>query len=150
MTFQMFTQNLFADDILLFKPIKSDFDFCDLQKDIDAINNWTFVTLNASKTKFMLFSRTTKSHLPLLLNGTQIEKVSNFKYLGIWLSANLTLSKHIENVCYKVQRLLKYIYCTFFPHCFPESILHLYKTQVLPILEYGCPIWDPRLQTRWE
>ena len=30
---------LFADDILLFKPIKSD--FCDLQKDIDAISNWT-------------------------------------------------------------------------------------------------------------
>ena len=48
---------LFADDILLFKPIKSDSDFCDFQKDIDAISNWTVanhLTLNANKTKFML------------------------------------------------------------------------------------------------
>jgi len=32
---------------------------------------------------------------------------------------------------------LGFIYRTFSPHCSPESILHLYKTQVMPILEYG-------------
>ena len=55
---------LFADDILLFKPIKSDSDFCDFQKDIDAISNWTVanhLTLNANKTKFILISHTRKS-----------------------------------------------------------------------------------------
>ena len=138
---------LFADDILLFKPFKSDSGFCDFQKDIDAISNWTVanhLTLNANKTKFMLISRIRELQCQsFLLNGIQIERVRHFKYLGIWLSDDLTWSKHIESVCCKAWRLLGYIYCTFSPHCFPESILPLYKTQVLPILEYGCVIWDP-------
>ena len=128
---------LFADDILLFKPIKSDSDFCDFQKDIDAISNWTVanhLTLNANKTKVMLISRNRKSQCPSFsLNGIQIEKVRHFKYLGIWLSDDLTWSKHIESVCCKARRVLGYIYRTFSPHCSTESILHLYKTQVLPI-----------------
>ena len=121
------TRNLFADDILLFKPIKSDFDFCNLQKDVDAINNWTVVTLNANKTKFMLISRNRKSqHPPLLLNGTQMEKVNHFKYLGIWLSADLTLSKHIDSVCCKVQRLLGYIYIALSPFTVFLSLFCIY------------------------
>ena len=32
---------LFADDILLVKPIESDSEFCNFQKEIDAISNWT-------------------------------------------------------------------------------------------------------------
>ena len=39
-----------------------------------------------------------------------------------------------------------YIYRTFSPHCSPEFILHLYKSQVLPILEDGCVIWDPHFK----
>jgi len=138
---------LFADDVLLFKPIKSNDDFYDFQKDIDAINSWTVInhlTLNTSKTKFMLITRTKSCQCPpLLLNGTQIERVSHFKYLGIWLSEDLTWTKHIESICCKARRLLGLIYRTFSPHCSPELILHLYKTQVMPILEYGCIIWDP-------
>ena len=141
---------LFADDILLFKPFKSESGFCDFQKDIDAISNWTVanhLTLNANKTKFMLISRIRELQCQsFLLNGIQIERVRHFKYLGIWLSDDLTWSKHIESVCCKAQRLLGYIYRAFSPHCFPESILPLYKTQVLPILEYGCVIWDPHLK----
>ena len=38
------------------------------------------------------------------------------------------------------------IYISLFLPCFPEFILHWYKTQVLPILEYGCAIWDPHLK----
>ena len=72
-----------------------------------------------------------------------IERVSHYKYLGIWLSEDLTWTKHIESICCKAWRLLGFIYRTFSPHCSPESILHLYKTQVMPILEYGCIIWDP-------
>ena len=135
---------------MLFKPIKSDSDFCDFQKDIDAISNWTVANhliLNANKTKVMLIFHIKRSHCPSFsLNGIQIEKVRHFKYLGICLSDDLTWSKHIESVCYKARRLLGYIYHTFSPYCSPESILHLYKTQVLPILEYGCVIWDPHFK----
>ena len=68
----------------------------------------------------------------------------HFKYLGIWLAADLTWSKHIQTVCYKARRLLGYMFRTFSPHCSPDSIT--YKAQVLPILEYGSVVWDPHLK----
>ena len=45
-------------------------------------------------------------------------------------------------VCYKARRLLGYMFRTFSPHCSPDSIIRLYKAQVLPILEYGSVVWD--------
>ena len=35
---------------------------------------------------------------------------------------------------------------TFSPHCNQDSIIALYKCQVLPILEYACVVWDPHLK----
>ena len=140
---------LFADDILLFKPIKSDADFCDFQKDIDTISNWTVanhLTLNANKTKFMLISRLKRSHCPSFsLSGIQTEKVRHFKYLAIWLSDDLTWSKHIESVCCKARRLLGYIYIALSP---PTVLLSLFCTYIKSFLYLN--MVGPTLQKRQE
>ena len=68
--------------------------------------------------------------------GVKLTRVDKF-------AADLTWSKHIQTVCYKAQRLLGYMFRTFSPHCSPDSIIRLYKAQVLPILEYGSVVWDP-------
>ena len=131
---------LFADDMLLYKPVASADDFTKLQDDINAINQWivnNHLQLNPAKTKFMLIRTNPQACPTLLLDGTQIERVYHFKYLGIWLAADLTWSKHIQIVCYKARRLLGYMFRTFSPHCSPDSIIRLYKAQVLPTLEYG-------------
>jgi len=31
-------------------------------------------------------------------------------------------------------------------HCDSETILMLYKYQVIPILDYACMVWDPHLK----
>ena len=56
----------------------------------------------------------------------------------------LTWSKHIYIDC-KAGRLFGFISRTFSPHCSPEAILVPYKSQVLPVLEYRCIVWDPYL-----
>ena len=33
-----------------------------------------------------------------------------------------------------------------YPYCSQAAIIHLYKSQVIPIIEYGCVVWDPHLQ----
>ena len=33
------------------------------------------------------------------IKNLEIEKVECFKYLGVWLSSNLTWNKHIEEIC---------------------------------------------------
>ena len=64
-----------------------------------------------------------------------------YKYLGITLDSNLTYSKHLENtiktISYKallLARMRKYIT--------QEVALRLYKTMILPIMEYGDILYD--------
>ncbi len=80
---------------------------------------------------------------PILhLNDSPLEKVNCFKYLGIWLSSDLSWSKHIDYICDKARRLLGFFYRSISDKAF----LYLLKSQVLPILEFGCSIWDPHLK----
>ena len=83
---------------------------------------------------------------PIHLDGTPLEQVHHFKYLGVWISDDLTWSKHVSAVSCKARRLLGYIFRTFSPHCSPPAIITLYKVQVLPILDYGCIVWDPQFK----
>ena len=143
---------MFADDILLFKPISAPYDATLFQADVNLVNDWVcnnHLTINANKTKFMLIScrrNLPKNFPPLYINNIQIESFSHFKYLGVRISEDLTWSKHVESICCKARRILGYMFRTFSPHCNQDSIIALYKCQVLPILEYACVVWDPHLK----
>ena len=111
--------------------------------------NTNHLDLNPAKTKFMLITRSSalfKNCPSFYLNGQLIERVHYFKYLGIWFSDDLSWSKYVESVCCRARRLLGYMYRTFSPYCSQATIIHLYKSQVIPIIEYGCVVWDPHLQ----
>ena len=120
---------LYGDDILLYKPINTPINFDDLQADINTIAHWisgNHLTVNSFKTKWMLISqkRSQAHHLPpLYLNGSVIQPVEHYKYLGVWISSNLTWSKHVESVSCRAQRLLGFMFRTFSPFCKPETII---------------------------
>ena len=65
---------LFADSILLLHPLSSRDDLTSLQADLDSINNWLklhLLTLNTSKSKYLIFSLKSQSsfdHLPPTFN----------------------------------------------------------------------------------
>ena len=141
---------LYADDILLYRPIKTESDCKAFQQDINKIVNWiseNHLTINVEKTKCMTISRL-RSTIPLQVevNGHQIEEVITFKYLGVWISSDLSWTKHIEITCSKARRVLGYMYRTFAPYCEPDTIISLYKSQVLPILDYASVVWEPHLK----
>lgn len=100
---------MFADDILLSKAICSQSDMADFQHDIDLVSNWAntnHLTLNADKSKFMFISRSRTQPCPLV----QLERVQHYKYLGVWITDNLSWEKHIEYTCCKARRHLGYIF----------------------------------------
>ena len=123
-----------------YKPISSSQDFTSFQN-INLISNWVadnHLAVNLLQTKFMLISRSCSRPCifpSLFLNSSKLERVSHFKYLGVWISDDLSWSKHIESICSKSRRSLGYIFRTFSPHCDPAAVLSLYKFQVLPVLE---------------
>ena len=97
---------LYADDLLLFRPIQSQEDYYQLQSDIVMIEDWVYsnyLTLNLTVCKYMVVSRKRCPSAPvrLMLGGTEKEKVDSFKYLGLLLSSDSSFSKHIESICSK-------------------------------------------------
>ena len=96
---------LYADDILLYHPICCLDDYVHLQQNIDKLYIWSEVNLlrfNPAKCKYIVISRKRNPLLPvrgLNINGNALIKVYHYKYLGVWLSHNLSWSKHIEETC---------------------------------------------------
>ena len=80
---------LYADDVLLFKPICHPDDYIELQTDINAIHQCVrecHLTLNPSKCKVLIASKKRtplNPTVPLLLDGRPMEQVSNYRYLGV-------------------------------------------------------------------
>lgn len=64
--------------------------------------------LNASKTKEIIidFCRKKRSHLPLIINNTEVEMVSSFKFLGVTITNNLRWHLNTSTIVKKsMQRL---------------------------------------------
>ena len=83
---------------------------------------------------------------PCTINDLAIERVDHFKYLGVWLSHNLTWNKHIEEICKNASKQIGMIYRRFYQNSSKETLLQLYVSLIRPCLEYAAPVWDPSLQ----
>ena len=63
--------------------------------------------LNASKTKCMLFSRSlpapAHSSSITTLDGSDLEYVDNYKYLGVWLDCELSFQTHMKHLQSKIK-----------------------------------------------
>ena len=69
-----------------------------------------------------------------------------FKYLGVLLSRNLSLSDHISELCTKARKILGLLYRQFYDNVDPATLKQLYLSLVRPHLEYASQVWDPYLQ----
>ena len=114
-----------------------------LNKDLDSILDWANswkVQFNPQKTELLLFSNT-ESHLELKFGNSTITPSSSHKHLGLTFSPDSKWHIHIDNVCksalkeINMLRKLKYTLSR-------KSLDKMYNTFILPILEYGCEVWD--------
>ena len=71
-----------------------------------------------------------------------IAVVNSTTYLGVLLSSDLTWSAHINATCSKAKQRLGFLY-RHFHLASTTTLCHLYKSLVLPILDYCSSVWDP-------
>ncbi len=135
---------MFADDIVfLYRPLHSQEDYLLLQRDIDAIAKWIsnlHLNFNVKKCKYMVLSRKRSSvHVAppaLLLKGLPLERVSEFKYLGVRISSKLTWTLHINKICSKTKRLVSMFHRRFYTIMDTDTSKQLYVTYIRPHFEY--------------
>ena len=93
---------LFADDWLLYRPIRSVADQDAFQCDLEALEKWTSIwgmRFNAKKCYLMNITRT-RNHLTqnYSLNSHILQTVTREKYLSITICNDLNLSTHINTI----------------------------------------------------
>ena len=64
------------------------------------------------------------------------------KYLGVTINSKLNWSEHIARITSKASSVLGFLQRNF-KKCPTNIKVSCYKSLVLPVLEYGCTIWDP-------
>ena len=140
---------LYADDILLYRKIKTRDDQNLLQDDINRLVKWSKdwqLLFNFNKCEFLCI---TNKRSPLTItyrmDGTAIKQVSSVKYLGITINEKLNWSEHISNISKKASSVLGFLHRNL-KSCPPHIKESCYKSLVIPILEYSCTVWDPHTQ----
>ena len=87
---------------------------------------------------------------PLYLNGTRLDQVKSYKYLGVTITSNLSWLPHITSLCNKTRRLVGMIYRKLYQHSDSRTLLKLYLSIIRPHVEYASPVWDPHHKTEIE
>lgn len=141
------TTALFADDCKVFKSIKSLHDCTAVQNDLSAMHEWSNnwqMSFNAAKCKILTITR---SRSPILYNyhldGTMLERVGEFKDLGITFDNNLKFTTHVNSIISKANKLCGVIKRAV-GYRAPQNVkVQLYKSLVRPNLEYSTQVWSP-------
>ena len=94
-------------------------DYATVQENIELVHAWFkewFMEFNISKCKFMVISRKQSKCGPpaqRFMDGVGLERVSEFKYLGVCLSDTLGWSGHVNKIVRRASRRTGMIYMTF-------------------------------------
>ena len=75
-------------------------------------------------------------------DGSVIKLVTEYKYLGMILTPQLTFTKHLQRSINKARAKVGYLYQKLNIRCLDLArTTQIFETYVLPIIVYGLGIW---------
>jgi hypothetical protein len=120
-----------------------------MQNFLDQLTIWTTnnnMQINSAKTKEMILGSASRRDWPtLIVNQTSLERISVYKLLGVYVSADLRWDKHIDFIVSKSVSRLYFLKQLKRAGLSSSHLLHFYLTVIRPILEYASPLWHPTL-----
>jgi ribonucleases P/MRP protein subunit RPP40 len=138
---------MYADDLKIFKAVRSVLDCSALQRDLDAISEWcqrNCLSLSIGKCKIMSFHR---NHSPIHYNyevgDDAVTRVFEIKDLGVIFDVKLDFNRHIEYVTSKAYSMLGFMkrICNEFRNV--KALKSIYCAHVRSHLEYASCVWQP-------
>ena len=102
---------MYADDTTLFCYFDNIRNKNTINNEINKVYDWLCsnkLSLNVSKSKYMCFhtSNKTVNYPNLKINNVTIDRVNDFKFLGLIISSNLKWNKHINHISIKVSKVI--------------------------------------------
>ena len=145
-----FNSILYADDTTLNSTLKSfgrttDEIQSSIIRELQEISKWLDLNklcLNVAQSKFMLFHMP-QSVTPLLyfdLNGSPIEFIHEFNFLGLTLDRSLSFKFHLTKIGNKISRVIGLLHKL--KHIFPSYLLRMiYNSLILSHMNYSLLAW---------
>ncbi len=104
------------------------------------------LSLDVAKTKTMVFGtqqkvRNVKNEIQITLNNEVVSTVTDFKYLGLYLDESLTFDKHVSYLKGEIHAKMRTL-GRVHQYIGKHTALQLYKTLIIPDLDYGDQIYD--------
>ena len=133
------TVRLFADDCVLYREIKNEFDSHELQKDLNRLAQWEHDWQMHFNTQKCFVLRITHArhvrHFNYTLGDSTLQETDSHPYLGVCITKDLTWNKHIHQITASANRTLAFVRRNL--HSCPKNIkTTAYTTLVRPLLEY--------------
>ena len=139
----------YVDDTTLYHVSSNTADVS-LQQAVDTAANWSSkndMRLNASKTKEILisFAKIQPDVSKIVVDNTEVERVTQFTLLGLKLSASLNWEEHCSKIIKRANTRLFFLKQLKRAKVPPKDIVASFISVVRPILEYACQVWHPGL-----
>ena len=137
---------MFADDIKLWRVIRTAADEENLQENLNRLQTWSndwLLPFNETKCNIIRVGNVSSSNRRVYrLNGIPLKEVDTQKDLGVWIMPSLKPSLHCAKVsksAMSVLYLVKRAFSTFTDDCFKK----VFGTFVRPLLESAIQVWRP-------
>lgn len=131
--------HLFADDTMITTSGENIHEIINvINEDLSNFSNWlkfNKLKLNVEKTKFMIIGQNTQTHDDVKIDNISIQKVSEFKYLGVVLDDKLTFKPNLNFVIKKIAKKVGFL-GRLSKKLSSWSILTVFKTIIAPHIDY--------------
>ena len=115
-------------------------DMCNELKKLDLWFKVNKLSLNVSKTNFMVFGNKKNKECNIFINGVKIEEVNYTKFLGVLIDNKLNWQMQIQNVQRKVSKSVSILYRVKYL-LDTNALLMIYNSLILPYLNYCVEVW---------
>jgi hypothetical protein len=138
---------LYVDDLVLMSK-----SLWGLQKQLDELSAFCKerdLIMNVKKTKVVVFGSKVNSS-PLHYDGSPVEEVASFRYLGIELHWNGSLKIAVKHLAATGQRAIFALRrpCADLKINDPAIVCQLFDALIKPVLSYGCELWVDKPATK--
>ena len=124
----------------------SDGDETAYREEVQSLTTWCSannLALNTTKTKEIIvdFRRKKVDHPPLYINGEGVERVHDFRFLGVQISDDLTWTLNITAIIKKAQQRLHFLRVLRKNNLEQKLLLSFYRSTMESLLTYCLTTW---------